>query len=43
MVDRVVDYCETRLLWDEFLAEVAKDNPGQHRRFASNLTPKEPE
>ena len=37
MVDEVVDYCETRLLWEEFLAGVAQANPRQYARFASSL------
>ncbi len=43
MVDEVIEYCETRLLWQEFLAEVEKDNPNQYARFASRLTLTEPE
>ncbi len=35
MVDRVIDYCETRLLFDELLAEVKNENPSQYAVFES--------
>jgi tetratricopeptide (TPR) repeat protein len=37
MVDRVIDYCETHLLWDEFLAAVKEENPRQYARFEAKL------
>jgi len=33
MVDRVIDYCNTRRLFDELLNEVEKENPKQYERF----------
>jgi len=33
MVDCVIDYCDTQLLFDELLAEVGKENPRQYERF----------
>jgi tetratricopeptide (TPR) repeat protein len=39
MVDRVIDFCETHLLWPEFLAEVQRDNPRQYARFEPELPP----
>jgi len=37
MIDRVIDYCRTKLMWDELLAEVARVNPRQYARFESSL------
>ena len=37
MVDELIDYCGTRLLWDTLLAEVAKVNKTQFDRFAPRL------
>ena len=37
MVDRVLEHCETRLLWPEFLDEVKSHNPRQYARFESEL------
>jgi len=37
MVDRLVDYCRTRALWDELLAAVKRANPAQFDRFAGQL------
>lgn len=37
MVDRLVDYCRTRALWDELLAAVKRANPAQFDRFAERL------
>jgi formylglycine-generating enzyme required for sulfatase activity/CHAT domain-containing protein len=37
MVDEVIDYCETKLLFDEILAQVRDENPHQYRRFAPDL------
>jgi hypothetical protein len=37
MVDEVLDYCETQLLWDELLAAVEEDNPRQYARFKVQL------
>jgi len=37
MVEEVITYCETRLLWDELLAEVQRANPRQYERFAPKL------
>lgn len=33
MVDRVIDYCNTRLLFDDLLSEIEKENPKQYERF----------
>jgi Tol biopolymer transport system component len=33
MVDEVIDYCQTRLLWDELLAAIKEANPRQYTRF----------
>jgi flagellar basal body-associated protein FliL len=40
MVDRVIDYCETHVLWREFLAEVERENPRQYRRYERKLREK---
>lgn len=37
MVDRVIDHCQTQLMWDELLAEVAQANPRQYARFEPHL------
>jgi hypothetical protein len=37
MVDEVVDYCQSNLLWDELLVEVAQEKPKQFARFRSQL------
>jgi hypothetical protein len=37
MVDEVIDYCETQLLWDGLLAAVEEDNPRQYARFEVRL------
>lgn len=37
MVEKVLDYCERHLLWDEFLAAVEQNNPRQYARFKSRL------
>jgi hypothetical protein len=37
MIDRVMDYCRTQLLWSEFLDQVAKANPRQYARFERSL------
>jgi hypothetical protein len=37
MIDELFDYCRTRLLWDELLAEVTRDRPEQVARFADRL------
>jgi hypothetical protein len=42
MVDCVIDYCETHLLWQEFLAEVERENPRQYRRYERKLRGKSP-
>ncbi|HSR33713.1 MAG TPA: SUMF1/EgtB/PvdO family nonheme iron enzyme, partial [Anaerolineae bacterium] len=44
MVDRVVEYCDRRVLLDQLLAEVNQINPGQYARFEPDLliTKKEP-
>jgi hypothetical protein len=39
MVDRVIDTCETHLLWEEFLAEVERENPRQYGRYERKLRP----
>ncbi|MBN1661565.1 MAG: hypothetical protein JXA93_24440 [Anaerolineae bacterium] len=38
MVDRVIEYCEKMLLWDDLLKGVKDVNPRQHARFASSFT-----
>jgi hypothetical protein len=38
MVDEVMDYCRTQLLWDELLAEVKEHNPRQYARFETELS-----
>jgi hypothetical protein len=37
MVDKVVDYCQTEIRWEPFLAEVEKEKPDQYARFADRL------
>lgn len=37
MTDRVIDYCGTRLLTGELLAEVKEENPRQYARFEPYL------
>jgi hypothetical protein len=37
MVDEVIIYCETHLLWAELLADVERDNPRQYERFAHRM------
>ena len=37
MVDEVLEYCRTQLLWDELLAEVQQVNPRQYRLFEPQL------
>jgi hypothetical protein len=37
LVDELLDYCRTELLWDDLLAEVAQVNPRQYARFESSL------
>jgi len=37
MVAEVIDYCQTRLLWDELLREVQRANPRQYARFEDRL------
>jgi hypothetical protein len=37
MVDRVIDHCQTQLLFDPLLAGVREANPGQYARFAQAL------
>jgi hypothetical protein len=37
MVDAVIDYCETRNLWDAFLTELKSTNPNQYARFETKL------
>jgi anti-anti-sigma factor len=37
MVDQVIDFCRTQLLWDELLAAVQEENPRQYARFATQL------
>ncbi len=37
MVDEVIDYCRTRLLWDDLLADVKEANPLQYARFEPAL------
>jgi len=42
MVDRVIDYCRTRSLWKEFLAEVKEERPAAYAPFAPELgTPRQ--
>jgi DNA-binding Lrp family transcriptional regulator len=37
MVDRVMEYCRTRLLWETLLAAVKEENPRQYERFEGKL------
>jgi hypothetical protein len=37
MIDAVIDYCKTRLLFPELLAEIRKYNPRQYDRYAAQL------
>ena len=37
MVDRVIEYCETRVLTGELLLEVKAENPRMYARFESQL------
>jgi Sulfatase-modifying factor enzyme 1 len=37
LVDEVIVYCRTHLLWDELLVEVQKENPLQYARFEPML------
>ena len=37
LVDEVIEYCQTQLLWDELLGEVEKANPRQYARFEDRL------
>jgi hypothetical protein len=37
MVDEILGYCRTELLWDELLAEVARVKPRQYARFELDL------
>ncbi|MGD8624869.1 MAG: effector-associated domain EAD1-containing protein, partial [Anaerolineae bacterium] len=37
MVDQLIEYTATRLLWDELLAGVAQERPAQYERFAPQL------
>ncbi len=37
MIDELIDYCQTRLLWKEFLAGVAEANPRQYALFEAEL------
>ncbi len=39
MVDRVIDYCQTHLVWNELLVEVKGENPQQYDRFEQQLHP----
>jgi hypothetical protein len=42
LVDEVMDYCRTRYLWPDLLAEIAKENPRQYARFEPDLSAAEP-
>jgi hypothetical protein len=37
MVDQVIDYCRTKLVWDELLDAVRKENPRQYARVERDL------
>jgi hypothetical protein len=37
MIDEVIHYCETEVLWDEFLAAIRDVKPNQYARFESRL------
>jgi hypothetical protein len=37
MVDKVIDFCETRSLFGELLVEVQPENPRQYDRYAARL------
>ncbi|MGD8793350.1 MAG: hypothetical protein PVF47_12440 [Anaerolineae bacterium] len=43
MVQEVIDYCATRLLWEDLLAEVKEARPRQYDRFAAALRPEMPD
>lgn len=42
MVDRVIEYCRTRLLWDALLVEVKEIRPQQYDRFEPELGESDP-
>lgn len=42
MVDKVIDYCQCQILFDELLAEIEHVNPNQYRVFESVLNSQEP-
>lgn len=42
MVDEVIDYCRTHLLWDELLTEVARERPRPYARAQPRLGPAAP-
>ena len=37
IVDRVIEHCQTHLLWEQLLTEVEQVNRRQYERFASQL------
>jgi len=37
MIDQVIDYCRTQLLFEDLLAEVSRFNPRQYARFEPDL------
>jgi hypothetical protein len=37
LVDALIEHCQTRLLWEELLAEVKADNPRQYERYKDQL------
>ena len=37
MVDEVIDFCRTRLVWDDLLAAVKEERPAQYKRFEAEL------
>ncbi|HSR32900.1 MAG TPA: CHAT domain-containing protein, partial [Anaerolineae bacterium] len=37
MIDELLEYCRTQLLWDELVAEIARVQPRQVARFADRL------
>lgn len=43
MVQEVIDYCATRLLWEDLLAAVEEVRPRQYHRFEAALRPELPD
>jgi tetratricopeptide (TPR) repeat protein len=43
LVDKVIDYCQTRTLWKEFLAAVEQARPKTYARFAEHVQESAPD